>query len=213
MNSIWHPANSCRNEPEEAYLMLTEQAMNIDLLTLPEVREIYRKRMKNDFPGNELKSLAIIEKVFRDGRYLCYGVREGTDILAYAFFVLTEDLYMLDYFAVKKDLRGSGIGSGFLKELNSYCLREAACVLVEVDDPFFAGNDKEKKICERRLAFYLGNGLLDTGARARTFGADFLILEFPRGKPHSQAEAGEFYSRIYRSLLPERIYEQMVKIS
>lgn len=193
--------------------MPAEEKMNIDLLTLPEIRELYSKRMKNDFPGNELKSLAMIEKVFREGRYLCYGVREGADILAYAFFVLTEDLYMLDYFAVKKDLRGSGIGSGFLKELNSYCLREAACVLVEVDDPFFAGNDKEKKICERRLAFYLGNGLLDTGARARTFGADFLILEFPRGKPHSQAEAGEFYSRIYRSLLPERIYEQMVKIS
>ena len=193
--------------------MPAEEKMNIDLLTLPEIRELYRKRMKNDFPGNELKSLAMIEKVFREGRYQCYGVREGADILAYAFFVLTEDLYMLDYFAVKKDLRGSGIGSGFLKELNSYCLREAACVLVEVDDPFFAGNDKEKKICERRLAFYLVNGLLDTGARARTFGADFLILEFPRGKPHSQAEAGEFYSRIYRSLLPERIYEQMVKIS
>ena len=193
--------------------MPAEEKMNIDLLTLPEIRELYRKRMKNDFPGNELKSLAMIEKVFREGRYLCYGVREGADILAYAFFALTEELYMLDYFAVKKDLRGSGIGSGFLKELNSYCLREAACVLVEVDDPFFAGNDKEKKICERRLAFYLGNGLLDTGARARTFGADFLILEFPRGKPHSQAEAGEFYSRIYRSLLPERIYEQMVKIS
>ena len=193
--------------------MPAEEKMNIDLLTLPEIRELYRKRMKNDFPGNELKSLAMIEKVFREGRYLCYGVREGADILAYAFFALTEELYMLDYFAVKKDLRGSGIGSGFLKELNSYCLREAACVLVEVDDPFFAGNDKEKKICERRLAFYLVNGLLDTGARARTFGADFLILEFPRGKPHSQAEAGEFYSRIYRSLLPERIYEQMVKIS
>ena len=193
--------------------MPAEEKMNIDLLTLPEIRELYRKRMKNDFPGNELKSLAMIEKVFREGRYLCYGVREGADILAYAFFVLTEDLYMLDYFAVKKDLRGSGIGSGFLKELNSRCLREAACVLVEVDDPFFAGNDKEKKICERRLAFYLGNGLLDTGARAKTFGADFLILEFPRGKPHSQAEAGEFYSRIYRSLLPERLFEQMVKIS
>ena len=193
--------------------MLAEQAMNIDLLTLQEVREIYRKRMKDDFPGNELKSLAMIEKVFGEGRYLCYGVRDGADILAYAFFIVTEDLHMLDYFAVKKELRGSGIGSGFLKELNSRCLKEAACVLAEVDDPFFAGNDKEKAICERRLAFYLGNGLLDTGARARTFGADFLILEFPRGKPHSQAEAGEFYSRIYRSLLPKRIYEQMVMIS
>ena len=193
--------------------MQDELAMNIDLLILPEVREIYRKRMKNDFPGNELKSLAMIEKIFREGRYLCYGVRECADILAYAFFVRTEDLYMLDYFAVKKDLRGSGIGSGFLKELNSRYLREATCVLVEVDDPFFAGNDKEKTICERRLAFYLGNGLLDTGAKARTFGADFLILEFPKGEPHSQAEAGEFYSRIYRSLLPKRIYEQMVMIS
>ena len=187
--------------------------MDIGLLTLPEIREIYRKRLKHDFPANEVKPLARIEKAFRDGRYRCYGVREGDDLLAYAFFVLTGDLYLLDYYAVKKDLRGSGIGSGFLKELNSRCLREAACVLVEVDDPFFAGNDKEKKICERRLAFYLGNGLLDTGARARTFGADFLILEFPRGKPHSQAEAGEFYSRIYRSLLPERLFEQMVKIS
>ena len=193
--------------------MLAEQAMNIDRLTLPEIREIYRKRMKNDFPGNELKSLAMIEKVFGEGRYLCYGVREDADILAYAFFVLTEDLYMLDYFAVKKELRGSGIGSGFLKELNSRCLKEAACVLAEVDDPFFAGNDKEKAICERRLAFYLGNGLLDTGARARTFGADFLILEFPTEKTHSRAEAEAHYSRIYRSILPKQIFDREVKIS
>ena len=87
--------------------MLAGQGMNIDLLTLPEIRKIYRKRMKDDFPGNELKSLAMIGKVYREGRYLCYGVREGDDILAYAFFVLTEGLYLLDYFAVKKDLRGS----------------------------------------------------------------------------------------------------------
>ena len=189
------------------------QAMNIGLLTLTEIREIYRKRMKNDFPGNELKSLAMIEKVFREGRYLCYGAKEGTDILAYAFFVRTEGRYLLDYFAVKKELRGSGIGSSFLKELNSRCLQEADCVLVEVDDPSFARNDQEKAICECRLAFYLGNGLLDTGARARTFGADFLILEFPKDVPHNRAEAGELYSRIYRSFLPKRIYEQMVMIS
>ena len=187
--------------------------MNIDLLTLPEIREIYRKRMTDDFPENELKSLSVIEKVFREGRYQCYGARDGAGILAYAFFILTEDLCMLDYFAVRKDLRGSGIGSGFLKALSCRCFRGAACVLAEVDDPAFAGNDEEKAVRERRLAFYLRNGLLDTGARARTFGADFLILEFPKGKPHSRAEAGGFYSRIYRSLLPERIYEQSVAIS
>ena len=187
--------------------------MNIDLLTLPEIREIYRKRVKHDFPVNEVKSLAMIENAFRDGRYRCYGVREGDDLLAYAFFVLTKDVYLLDYFAVRKDLRSSGIGSGFLEELNRSCFGEAVCVLVEVDDPSFAGSEEEKTVRERRLAFYLRNGLLDTGACARTFGADFRILEFPLGEPHSEAEAGAFYSQIYRSLLPKRIYEQMVKIS
>ena len=88
--------------------------MDIGLLTLPEIREIYRKRLKHDFPANEVKPLARIEKAFRDGRYRCYGVREGDDLLAYAFFVLTGDLYLLDYYAVKKDLSGSGIGSAGL---------------------------------------------------------------------------------------------------
>ena len=130
-----------------------EQAMNIDPLTLPEIREIYRERVKHDFPANEVKSLARIEKTLRDGRYLCYGARAGDDILAYAFFVLAEDVYLLDYFAVMKDLRGTGIGSGFLKELSSSCFRETACVLLEVDDPAFAGSEKEKTLRERRLAF------------------------------------------------------------
>ena len=69
--------------------------MNIDLLTLPEVREIYRERMPEDFPENELKSLSVIEKIYREGRCLCYGAREGDNLLAYAFFILTEDLYNL----------------------------------------------------------------------------------------------------------------------
>ena len=189
------------------------QAMNIDFLTLPEIRGIYRKRMKHDFPANELKPLSMIEKAFREKRYRCYGVREGDELLAYAFFVLAEDVYLLDYYAVKKELRGSGIGSGFLKELGRSHFGEAGCVLVEVDDPFFAGSEEEKQVRERRLAFYLRNGLLDTGARARTFGADFLILEFPKGEAHSRAEAGALYDRIYRSLLPERIVERMVRIS
>ena len=190
-----------------------QSAMNIDLLTLPEIREIYYKRVKCDFPANEVKPFAMIEKAFRGGRYLCYGARSGDDILAYAFFVRTEDVYMLDYYAVKKELRGSGIGSGFLRELNCHCFREAACVLLEVDDPAFAESEEKKKVCERRLAFYFRNGLLDTGARARTFGVNFLILEFPLGKPHSQAEAGALYSRIYRSNLPKLVFEHMVKIN
>lgn len=191
---------------------LVQQVKTIDLLTFQEIREIYRKRVKHDFPANEVKPFFRIEKAFRGGRYLCYGARSDDDILAYAFFVRTEDMYLLDYYAVKKELRGSGIGSGFLRELGRSCFREASCVLLEVDDPAFAGSEEKKKICERRLAFYIRNGILDTGARARTFGANFLILEFPSGQPHSVAEAAALYSRIYRSTLPKLIFEHQVKI-
>ena len=186
--------------------------MNIDSLTLQEIRDIYRQRMKHDFPSNELKPLSMIEKTLKKGCYLCYGLRDGADILAYAFFVLTEDIYMFDYFAVRKDLRGTGIGSGFLNELCGCHLGKATCVLVEVDDPAFAGSDEEKAVCERRLSFYLRNGLRDTGVRARTFGADFLILEFAGEEPHSRKEAEEAYSRIYRSVLPKAVFERMVKV-
>ena len=187
--------------------------MKIEILTLPEIRHVYRHLLKYDFPDDERKPLSRIEKSLERGQYLCYGMKDGAGTAAYAFFVVIEDVYLLDYYAVRKDLRSSGIGSGFLEELNRSCFGEAVCVLVEVDDPSFAGSEEEKTVRERRLAFYLRNGLLDTGACARTFGADFRILEFPLGEPHSEAEAGAFYSQIYRSLLPKRIYEQMVKIS
>ena len=186
--------------------------MNIDSLTPQEIREIYRQRMKDDFPRNELKSLGMIERALKKGCYLCYGLRNGADILAYAFFVLTEDIYMFDYFAVRKDLRGTGIGSAFLKELCGSCLGEASCVLLEVDDPSSGDSEEERMIRKRRLSFYLRNGLRDTGARARTFGVDFLILEFPIGEPHSREEAGRNYSRIYQTILPIPVYKRMVEI-
>lgn len=187
--------------------------MSIDSLTLREIRIIYRERMKQDFPRNELKPLSMIERTLKRGGYLCYGLRDGADILAYAFFVLTEDVYMLDYFAVRKDLRGTGIGSGFLKELCGSLLREASCILVEVDDPAFADSDEEKSVREHRLRFYLKNGLRNTGVKACTFGADFLILSFSGDESRIREDAGAFYSRIYRSILPKPVFERMVKIT
>ena len=187
--------------------------MNIDFLTLPEIRDIYRQRMKQDFPQNELKPLSMIEKAMKNGRYLCYGLREGGGILAYAFFVLTDHIYMFDYFAVRKDLRGTGIGSGFLRELCRCHSGEASCILLEVDDPAYADSEEEKAVRDRRLSFYVKNGLRDTGARARTFGADFIILEYPGKVQHSREEAGEAYSSIYRSILPEQVCKRMVKIT
>ena len=83
---------------------------------------------------------------------------------------------------------------------------------MEVDDPACADSDEEKAVRKRRLTFYLKNGLRDTGARSRAFGVSFLILECPAGEPHNREEAGEIYARIYRAILPQRMYTRMIEI-
>lgn len=186
--------------------------MNIEELTLPEVRDVYRHQLKYDFPDNERKPLSRIEKSMKNGQYLCYGIRNGTDILAYAFLVVINDEYLVDYFAVREEARGTGIGSSFLKELVSSHLQKASCVLLEVDDPDSAKDAEERKTHERRLSFYLKNGWHDTGARAQTFDVNFMILEFPTGDPHTREISEAVYARIYSAILPKTIYKHMVKI-
>ena len=187
--------------------------MTVEILTLPEIRDVYRNQLEYDFPADERKPLGRIEASLKKGQYICYGLKDGTGILAYAFFVVIENQYLFDYFAVREELRGTGIGSRFLKELFSNHLKSASCILLEVDDPAAADNDKEKAVRDRRIRFYLKNGLRNTGAKANTFGVDFLILELPAGSPHSAEEAGQIYSLIYRSILPKRIYSHMVHIT
>ena len=162
--------------------------MAIVTLTLPEVREVYRSRMTRDFPG----------------------------LLAYAFFVLLrrEDglCLLFDYFAVAEEFRGTGIGSRFLQALREGPLREAGCILLEVDDPAAAEDAAQRTLRERRLRFYLKNGLADTGVRARVFGVDFLLLEIPLQGLHTGAQVRSLYGELYASFLPRPLFARMVRI-
>ena len=186
--------------------------MTIEVLTLPEIRDVYHHQLKYDFPADERKPLRRIEASLKKGQYICYGIKDEAGILAYAFFVVVEDWLLFDYFAVRKELRGTGIGSRFLQDLCAHQLKNASCVLLEVDDPASADSAEEKALRERRIRFYRKNGLRNTGVKVRTFGVVFQILELPVGSPHSAEDAGQIYGRIYRSILPERMYSRMVHI-
>ena len=186
--------------------------MTIKELTLREIRYIYHRRMVDDFPGNELKSLSAIERAIRKGIYRCFGLMDADEILAYAFFVYLpengEENYLLDYYAVDREHRGAGIGGRFLKMLCENQLKNADCAILEVDDPACAAEDRE--IRERRLRFYLQNGMADTGERANAFGADFMILRMPVGK--TDADFREIYQNIYRAMLPEKLFNAMIRM-
>ena len=182
-------------------------------LTLHEVRALYARRMVEDFPPDELKPLSMIERALARGEYACLGAADGDDVLAYAFFVKAGAQALFDYFAVRKGLRDAGVGSRFIRALIGGALAGLDCVLLEVDDPDRAPDADERTIRDRRLAFYLRNGLMDTGVTAEVYGVAYRILALPLGRAVTPDEARRVYAALYHSILPKRVYDERVFIA
>ena len=184
---------------------------HLETLSLPQVRALYRDRLQEDFPPDEVKPLDAIERAFARGGYRCFGATDGAEILAYAFFVVHGRTALFDYLAVRKDLRDSGVGSRFLQALMAGPLRDWDCVLLEVDDPDAAPDQAERDHRDRRLRFYLRNGLTDTGVQANVWRVDYRILSLPVGTPRTAEEMRAIYAALYRAIMPPALCERMVK--
>lgn len=185
--------------------------MDIRTLTIEEIRQTYKEHLRDDFPPDELKPLDRIEVSINEGKYLCIGAfGEDGKLVAYAFFVMTGDKCLLDYYAVIPELRGKGIGSAFLSE----AIRKAdsSFTMIEIEDPSEAADEKEKLICQKRMDFYLNAGCINTEVRVVTFGVSFLLLEYPLKQKHSALEVSEGYKDIYKGILSKRMFDENIKV-
>ena len=191
-------------------------SMTVRMLSLNEIRAVYRERIVDDFPENEIKPLKMIERAIRREEYRCYGGFDSIGLAAYAFFVTNREngqaVWLFDYLAVDQPRRDQGVGSAFLQALRQEVLPEADMVLLEIDDPAAAeGAERDHRL--RREAFYTRNGLIDTGITAQVFGADFRILEIPVHGTHTKEACRAGYDAIYRHLLPPLLFRHNVHIS
>ena len=78
------------------------------------------------------------------------------------------------YFAVREELRGKGYGQGILTDtLDKY--RNSNPYIIDIESPLQADapNPEQRK---RRHAFYLRNGMKDTGANRTYNGITFTVL-------------------------------------
>ena len=181
------------------------------LTEFSQVEALYRTRLKKDFVRNELKPLISMRRSWEKNAYDCYGLYDGEEILGYAFFVRLGSSALLDYLAIAEEHRGEGLGTVFLRQLRS-CLRDADCVLVEVEDPEKAGDGETRTQRERRRQFYLRSGWRETGLRSVVFGADYRILEVPTAKPHVTQELRQVYTELYRSILPALFFRTQFRV-
>ena len=75
------------------------------LLTARQLRQVYRERVRSDFPPSERRPLASMERLRAAGVYDTWGMYEGEELLAYAFLWRSEayGVALLDYLAVCRE--------------------------------------------------------------------------------------------------------------
>jgi len=190
--------------------------MEIKQLTeFEQIENIYKTRMKNDFPYNELHPLFVMRKIWDAGDYHCFGWFDDEELLGYAFFIKLQDgsklYYLFDYLAISDGRRNEGLGSRFLKELPAH-IKDPDCILVEVAYPSNAPVPFVKELRTRRLGFYKRSGCHVTDVTARVYGADYRIIEFPVGTLHSPEEICSIYTALYEHISPKWFLKKFFEV-
>ena len=152
------------------------------------------------FPESERKPFSLIERKAAMGEMEILLIKEGGKRAGLAITALQEDLVLLDYFAVAPEFRGRGIGTDALQTLLALYSDRQFYLEIERTD-VDAPNQPDRL---RRKAFYLRNGMLESGILIDLFGVEMEILSSGEGLTYEQCEV------LYRSLIGP-MYQKYVK--
>lgn len=184
--------------------------MKIRLLNREEVTKIYREKMPDDFAAGEIKPLERILELSEREQYFCYGMFEETPdqetMVGYGFLVPSgeRDAVLLDYFAVTDGMRGRGYGSRCFAALKEeIAKKELGNLILEVENPRFGADGKERELRRRRIAFYIRNGMTLTHLRIFLYQVEYLVMISDKGQMKKAAD--QIY-HVYQVLLkPDKI--------
>ena len=185
--------------------------MKISELDEKQISETYCDFIIPNFPRNERRPLKNMIGLLHDGKYTALGAFDENDtIIGVAYLVRSGNIRMLDYLAVRDDMRNHGIGAGILSALREYCADDEYLIL-ETEDPDRAKTEDEKTLQNRRLNFYLRNGFIFTGVRVKLFGAYFRIMSDRVIDDADIEKMKEHYLLMYSTLTSRHILLHFLK--
>ena len=127
---------------------------------------------RTSFPRAERKPFLTILKKYRARMTDIWCIESGDSFLGFAATMNSPNLVMLDYFVVRSNLRGRGIGTAALREvLAKYADQE---FILEIESPFEPGPEQGRR--QKRKQFYVNCGLEPLGIMAEVFGVNMELL-------------------------------------
>lgn len=178
--------------------------------------EIYHTYMKQDFPQSELKPLSHILHSAEAGFGFSLGIYEEEELAGYAVFILCEETKcaLLDYFAILKDKRGGGLGHRAISLFETYFeenLPQVDGMYIESERISAAENEEQRRIRQRRIAFYLSCGCEMTAFRSVLFGVDYSVL-YRRFGTEGQEGSIEALDALYKKMFKPEHYDRFVSL-
>lgn len=126
----------------------------INLKEFSKFKKLYRKHIIKDFPKNERLKLEGFRKAISKLKEEVYIYEEEGIEKGYCIIDPLSDKYILIAFlAVYKENRGQGVGTKILEEIKEKYSNKKD-ILLEVENPEFTKNIKERTIQEKRINFY-----------------------------------------------------------
>lgn len=131
------------------------------------------------FPDNERKPMQMILDGLAQKKMECFLFTRKDQLGGLAFFVLGEDLDILDYLAIHDDLRDQGLGSMLLQKLMK---ERNNPFIVEIESTLHHPTDQAL----RRKQFYLRNGMTDCHTGIVLFGVPMELLSSTKPVSYEQ---------------------------
>ena len=183
--------------------------MTLKRLDEAQLREIYRLRMRLDFPESELKPLDTMVRMLRAGVYDVLGAFDGEELAVYALVYRRAggSALLLDYLAVEPSKRGKGMGSAALELIKERYRDEASALFIECERPEYA---PDATGAQSRIRFYERAGAQMTDIFVTLFGVEFLILCMPLGEGSIPSDCGAELLAVYKDMLAPTLFERCV---
>lgn len=191
--------------------------MELRELSAEQLTEIYHQYMVIDFPQDELKPLERILYTMETGLSCAYGIYEQDDLRGYAVFIVPAGMRygLLDYLAVLKEYRGTGVGHAFFGLVGDTLSARYPALggfFIESENIAFAADDRERQIREKRISFYRQNQCLMTTLGSRLFGVAYSILVYYFDRKADVPVTLEDLDVIYAAMFKRHHYESEVHV-